>query len=289
MNVVLGVSGNTGKVVAERLLAAGAPTRVVVRDAAKGAGFAAKGAQVAVADLLDRESLGVAFRGASSAYVLLPPNPASPDFLTEQKRKADTIAEAARANGVRHLVLLSSVAAQYPAGTGPIVSVHHAEGLFATAVPRRTYVRASYFLENWGASLGAIGDGVFPSFLNLDTPIDMVATADIGRVAADALLSGGSDGTEIVNLASGPGPITPREIGGIVSKLVGRELQVVQPPLAAVVPTFTSFGLSTSVARAFEEMYGTFNASTQDPWERQHWFVRGPTTAEALLRKLLGK
>jgi uncharacterized protein YbjT (DUF2867 family) len=289
MNVVLGVSGNTGKIVADRLLAAGAPTRVVVRDAAKGAAFAAKGAQVAVADLLDRESLGVAFRGATSAYVLLPPNPGSTDFVDEQRRKADAIAESARAHGLRHLVLLSSVAAQYPAGTGPIVTLHHAEALFATMVPRRTYVRAAYFLENWGGSLGGLADGVFPSFLNLDTPIDMVATADIGRVGADAMLAGGSDGTEIVNLASGAGPITPRAIGGIVSKLVGRDLNVVQGPLAAVVPTFTSYGMSPSVAGAYLEMLTTFNASTSDPWERQHWFVRGPTTAESVLRKLLGK
>jgi uncharacterized protein YbjT (DUF2867 family) len=181
------------------------------------------------------------------------------------------------------------VAAQYPGGTGPIVALHHAEARFATAVPRRTYVRAAYFLENWGGSLGGLADGVFPSFLNLDVPIDMVATADIGRVAADALLAGGVPGTEIVNLASGPGPHSPRELGALVSSLVGRPLQVVQGPKEAIVPTFTSYGMSKDMASLYEQMITTFNGSTSDPWERSHGFVRGPTTAEAVLRKLLGR
>lgn len=289
MFAVFGVTGNTGKVVAERLLAAGAPVRVVVRDAAKGAAWAAKGAEVAVADLLDRDALTAALRGVRGMYLLLPPNPASDAFVAEQRRKTEAIAEAARAAGVRHLVLLSSVAAQYPAGTGPIATLHTAEAAFAAAVPRRTYVRAAYFLENWGGSLGGLADGVFPSFLNLDTPIDMVATADIGREAADALLAGGADGTEIVNLASGPGPLSPRQIGELVSRLAGRPLQIVQGPKEAIVPTFTSYGLSRDVAGLYEEMITTFNGATSDPWERQHRFVRGSTTAEQVLRGLLGK
>jgi NAD(P)H dehydrogenase (quinone) len=286
---IVGASGNTGKVVAERLLAQGAKVRVVVRDAAKGEAWAAKGADVAVADLLDADALTRAFTGVRGAYVLLPPNPVSTGLVAEQARKAEAIATAVKAAGVRHLVLLSSVAAQYPAGTGPIVTLHAAEARFAAAVPRRTFVRAAYFLENWGSSLGGVADGVFPTFLRPDVAIDMVATADIGREAADALLAGGVDGTEVVNLASGPGPVSPREIGALVSRLVGRELNLVNPPLQAIVPTFTSFGMSKDVASLYEEMITTFNGATSDPWERQHRFVRGPTTPEAVLRGLLGR
>ena len=52
MYVVAGVSGNTGSVVADTLLAQKLPVRVVVRDEAKGAPWKAKGAEVAIADLL---------------------------------------------------------------------------------------------------------------------------------------------------------------------------------------------------------------------------------------------
>ena len=50
--VIAGVSGNTGSVAAAALLDAGAKVRVVVRDAAKGAPWKARGAEVAVADLI---------------------------------------------------------------------------------------------------------------------------------------------------------------------------------------------------------------------------------------------
>ena len=57
MYMVAGVSGNTGKVVAETLLSQNQPVTVLVRDAAKGAPWAAKGAHVATTSLDDRAGL----------------------------------------------------------------------------------------------------------------------------------------------------------------------------------------------------------------------------------------
>src|SRR5688500_6999772 len=74
MYAIAGVSGHTGAVVATTLLAAGKPVRVIVRDAAKGAEWKAKGAEVAVASLDDRPALAQALRGAEGAYLLIPPN-----------------------------------------------------------------------------------------------------------------------------------------------------------------------------------------------------------------------
>ena len=288
MYAVLGVSGNTGRVVAERLLALGRDVRVVVRDAAKGEAWRARGADVAVADLFDAAALTEAFRGVDGAYVLLPPSPASSDFVAEQARKTDAIAEAARASGLPHLVLLSSVAAQWPAGTGPIVTVHHAEKVLRAAVPATTFVRAAYFVENWGGSLGGVADGIFPTFLRPDVALDMVTTDDIGRTAADALLAG-PNGHEIIELASGHRPWSPREIGAIASRLVGRDLQVVHAPEDAIVPTLTSYGMSGDVAGLYREMIATFNTADGDGWERSGRFVRTPTTPDATIAKLLGR
>lgn len=287
MYAVLGVSGNTGKVVADRLLARGAAVRVVVRDAAKGAPWAARGAEVATADVLSGVGLKEAFAGAEGAYVLLPPNPTSPDFLAEQVAKGRQIADAARAAGVKHLVLLSSVAAQFPAGTGPIQTLFHVEPLLRAAVPRLTLIRAAYFMENWASSLSALQTGTFATFLNPDVPFDQIATADIGRVGADALLGGGSAGVEKIELA-GARPWSPREIAQILGEIGGRELDVVQGPLDAVVPAFQSFGMSASVASAYREMFHAFNSATGDVWERDGWFVRGPTGPAQVLRGLLG-
>jgi uncharacterized protein YbjT (DUF2867 family) len=72
MFVVAGVTGNTGKVVAETLLAQKKPVRVLVRDEAKGAEWKRRGAEVVVAELDDAAALDRAFAGATGAYFLLP-------------------------------------------------------------------------------------------------------------------------------------------------------------------------------------------------------------------------
>ena len=69
-----------------------------------------------------------------------------------------SLAAAVKAAKVPHVVLLSSIGAQHADGTGPIVSVHEAEGALAP-VTHLTAIRAAYFLENWGASLGMLEQG----------------------------------------------------------------------------------------------------------------------------------
>ena len=64
MYVVMGATGNTGSVVAQRLLAQGKPVRVIVRSADKAATLAKQGAEIAVADMNDDRALAQALRGA---------------------------------------------------------------------------------------------------------------------------------------------------------------------------------------------------------------------------------
>ena len=82
---ITGVSGRTGSAAAEALLSGGQQVRVVVRDAAKGAAWKARGAEVAVADLADPAALAGALAGAAGAYLLVPPNLAAPSYGAYQR------------------------------------------------------------------------------------------------------------------------------------------------------------------------------------------------------------
>jgi uncharacterized protein YbjT (DUF2867 family) len=287
MFAITGVTGNTGAVVAETLLAAGKAVRVIVRDAAKGAAWKARGAEVAVADVTDLAALTAAFRGASGAYVLSPPRHASTDPLGDARRTLDTAASAARAAAVPHVVLLSSVAAHHPDGTGPIAGLHHGEKVLAAATAL-TAVRAAYFVENWGAALGAVKDGVLPTFVPHALRFPMVSTRDIGRTAAAALLEGPPKGTRVIELA-GPEELSADDVAAVISRLVGREIKAVDAPLDAVVPTFTSFGLSAEVAGLYREMYAGI-ASGRVAWEGgAARAARGTVPVEETLRGLLAR
>src|SRR5262245_19643993 len=149
MYAIAGVTGHTGKVVAEALHAKGQPIRAIVRDEAKGASWKGHSADVAVASVDDEAALTRALRGVKGAYVLLPPDPATNDFFGSRAQIVDAIGRAAVKADVPHLVLLSSIGAQIPKGTGPIAALYHAERTFEKLGIATTFVRASYFLENY--------------------------------------------------------------------------------------------------------------------------------------------
>jgi uncharacterized protein YbjT (DUF2867 family) len=256
MYAIAGVTGHVGSVAADTLLAQGKPVRVIVRDAAKGAPWKAKGAEVAVADLNDEAALARAFEGATGAFVLLPPTQTaiSDQPIEDNKRLARSIAAAVKASKLPHVVLLSSVGAQHADGTGPIKGLHDAENQLVATGAAVTAVRASYFQENWGAALGALAQGILPTFVPKTIRYQQVATRDIGRTVASALVEGGTRGLTPIELA-GPRDYTGEDVAAALSKITGKTIPAVDAPLDAVVPTFTSFGLSTAVALLYREMY----------------------------------
>jgi uncharacterized protein YbjT (DUF2867 family) len=286
MYAVAGVTGHTGKVVAETLLAKAQPIRVVVRDQAKGAPWKSRGAEVAVASVDDEAALTGALSGVKGAYVLLPPDPATTDFFGSRARMVDALARAAVKAGLPHLVLLSSIGAQIPKGTGSIAALHHAERSFEKLGIGTTFVRASYFLENYGGVLApAKNDGVMPSFLPANRTHAVVTTTDIGRTAAQALLDG-PRGRRVIEL-SGPADVTPADVAATLSELLGRAVNVVEAPLDAVVPTFMSFGISQQLAELYREMYDAFIAN-RITWEGTGDRVRGSIGVKEGLRAMLG-
>lgn len=283
MYAVAGVSGNTGRWVAETLLERGAPVRVIVRDAEKGAAWAARGAEVAVADLSDTAALAAALRGVEGLYTLVPPQLGAADPLAAGIEVGRRITAAAKEAGV-HVVLLSSVGAQRETGTGPIEILHHTEAALREAGVPATFLRAGYFFENYGMVMQPItSDGVLPSFVAADVPTPTVTVRDIGRKGAELLLEGGQ-GVRVVELA-GPRDITVNEIAAGFSRALGRPIQVVVQPLDAVIPTLAAMGVPTPWTKLYDGLYRGL-AAGRVAWEGQP--VRGTDDIDAGVRALLG-
>lgn len=258
MFVISGASGNTGTVVASTLLAQGKPVRVIVRDAKKGEVWKQRGAEVAIAELNDTAALTAALRGADGVYLLLPPNHHAEDLLAEQAKIVASWAAALTAARPKHVVVLSSVGAELPAGTGPIVSGHRIEAALAPLGIPFTALRAAYFMENWGAVVHPVkADGVLPSTLTPGRAGHMVATADIGRVAAEALVAGPAAG-RVIELA-GPRDYTPEDVAAAFGRVLGRTINLVPVPDAAIEPALLQAGFKPKVAALFREMIGAFN------------------------------
>ena len=286
MFVITGATGNTGSVAAETLLAAGKAVRVVVRSAAKAKALAERGAEVVEADLNDEAAMTAAFRGAEGVFLLSPPDVTLDGFLAKRKQLLESLARAAKAAHVKHAVFLSSIGGQHAEGTGIIRSTHTGEQILRASGLPVTFVRAAYFVENWGSVLHpARTDGVLPSFVAAKQTIPMVASRDIGTTVANALLDG-PRGTRVIEL-SGPKDLSPNDIAALLTEILGRPVNVAEAPLSAAAPTLMSFGFSADVAELFRGMMeGIANGKVAFEGKEA---VRGSTSAAEVLRALIGK
>ncbi len=287
MYVVAGASGNTGKVVAETLLSQKKPVRVVLRDASKGEAWKARGAEVAIAELDDAAALTRALKGATGAYFLLPPQMSSTDSRKDSALRTAAIVKAVEASGVPHVVFLSSVGAQHASGTGPILSLHDAEVALRAVKADVTFVRASYFMENWGASLYALAQGALPTFLTADAKIAMVATRDIGTTAAKALVEGGH-GKSVIEL-SGPRDYSPHDVAAALARVTGQTIELQVGPEEAMIPALTGAGLNAHWAGLYKEMTHGVNTGHVVHEAGSGRAVRGTTEIDAVLAQLVGK
>ena len=157
MVAVIGATGNTGKVVAETLLARGQKVRVIGRDPERLVPQVRKGAEAWVGEASDAAALTKAFAGARAVYVMIPPNLASPDMRAYQEKVSDAQAQAIAQTGVEYAVLLSSVGADKPEKTGPVLGLRlFEEKLNGNSRLNALYIRAGYFMENLLAQVTVI-------------------------------------------------------------------------------------------------------------------------------------
>jgi uncharacterized protein YbjT (DUF2867 family) len=182
--------------------------------------------------------------------------------------------------------MLSSIGAQQSDGTGPVLGLHDAEAIFSRANAAVTFIRAAYFMENWGGSLYTAGQGILPTFLLADKAIPHVATRDIGAAAARRLAEG-SSGKRVVELA-GPREYAPRDVAAAIERIIGKPIVVQQAPEEAMAPALMSAGMNAKWARLFQELTHGLNDDVV-VWEGGHPFWRGETDLQTVLSMLLSK
>jgi uncharacterized protein YbjT (DUF2867 family) len=263
MYVVLGASGNTGRVVANNLLAGGQKVRVVGRNAAHLQALAAKGAETFVADATDAGALSHAFHGADSAYVMIPPNPASNDPVGYSSRVSDAIAAAVKKAGIKNVVALSSIGADKSSGTGPVVGLYHLEQkLNQIQHANVLHLRAGYFMENTLPQVNAIRQmGAVASPLRADLKLSMIATRDIGAAAAEALLHPGQASSKQTRELLGQRDLNYGEVATMIGQAIGKpDLKYVQAPDDQFRSVLVQMGISEQFARLLLEMITALNS-----------------------------
>ena len=285
MYVVTGATGNTGRVIANRLLDAGKKVRVISRSADHLKLFAARGAEPFVADLNDEAALAEAFAGAEAVYAMIPPNGASQDFRAEQQRVTDAIAGALQTAGVKHVVSLSSVGADKPSGTGPVAGLHELENrLNKIAGLNVVHLRPGYFMENTlGQAMAIRAMGKMAGPLKGDLKMPFIATQDIGNAAADLLLKLDFKGQQARELL-GQRDLSYNDAAQIIgNKIENPGLQYVQFPPEEIKPVFIQMGMSANIADLILEMSAALNSGHMRALEPRTAKNSTPTSYETFV------
>jgi uncharacterized protein YbjT (DUF2867 family) len=262
MYVILGASGNTGSVVARKLLADGQKVRVVGRSGTHLQPLAGQGAEISLADLSDAAALAQALANAHSAYVMVPPNTTSQDVLGDQDRVSDSIVAAVKSAGIKNLVALSSFGSDKPSGTGLILTTHRfEEKLKGIENLNLLILRPGYFMENTLAQVGVIQHmGAVLGPLRPDLRIPMIATRDIGTFAADALLKLAFHGKQTQEL-HGQRDLDNNEAAAIIGQAIGKpDLKYIQAPHDQFRNAMVQMGLSENFAGLYLEMADALNS-----------------------------
>src|SRR5580700_7421759 len=282
MYAVTGITGKVGGTVAHTLLAAGEKVRAVVRDEAKGRPWADKGCEVAIASIGDADALTAAFAGADGVFLMTPPNFDPEPGFPQTQANAIAIEKAIVAARPGKVVFLSTVGAQV-AEPNLLNNSRLTEEMLRRAPVPVAFLRAAWFMENAAWDVEAARSGVIPTFLQpLDHAIPMVATADIGRTAAELLRDTWS-GVRLVEL-EGPRRYSARDIEAAFAAALGRDVRTEPVPRDTWEALFRSQGMKHPMPRI--RMVDGFNEGWIDfEGGGEHW--KGATTLDAVIAGLV--
>jgi uncharacterized protein YbjT (DUF2867 family) len=285
MIVVTGATGRTGRRVTEVLLAKGEQVRVVGRNGNKLAPLVRLGAEPFVADVADVDSMAACFADVSAVYLVLPEDLSQQDLRAHQESVSDCYAAAISKAHVPFVVNLSSMGAQHPRRTGPIVGLHNQEHkLNQVSGLNVLHIRAAYFMENLLMSIPQLrSTGTLSGGLQAEARMPWIATQDIGAYAANRLAARDFSSSSIHEL-QGQRDISMEEAASIVGNSIGKPgLEYVQLPSTILEPALRGMGLPEVTTKLILEMWDAANAGMMVPQETRSERNTTPTTLESFV------
>jgi uncharacterized protein YbjT (DUF2867 family) len=252
--VVLGATGQQGGAAAAHLARDGWRVRALVRDPAspKARALAAAGIELAEGDLNNRASLDAALRGAHGVFSVQPSG-GQPQYgvtAEDEIRQGKSVADAAKAAHVEHLVYTSVDGVELTAGVPHLESKWHIEEHIRAVGLRATILRPAAFMENFAQPDLGISQGKVVFFGAPERPIPLIAADDIGAFAALAFRDPGAHAGRVLELVGDL--LSGTELAAAISRAAQRDIPYAQfpPELIRQNPAFEKID-------AFVERYAT--------------------------------
>ncbi|GAA4265311.1 NmrA family NAD(P)-binding protein [Frondihabitans peucedani] len=243
---ITGVTGDVGGKTLEKLRAAGAPVRAVVRRREQAEALQARGVDARIADLGDRTALAAALDGVDQLFLVTA-------ATQKQAEHGANGVWAAKEAGVRAIVQLSGGDAAEHSPMPWASAIWQIDELVRASGLERTILHPSGFMTNLESSGPAIRKGLFPQTMGRGR-IGWIDTDDIARVAAHVLREGVHVGAEPV--LTGPELLDGRGVARGLAEGLGRGVRYVHVPSRVFAVILRANGVPAWQAEGLRQQFG---------------------------------
>jgi uncharacterized protein YbjT (DUF2867 family) len=253
--VLTGSIGHITKPLVTKLLEKGHQVTIITSNADRTKEIESLGASAAVGSVEDVNFLKKTFAGADAVYLMIPPKWTVTNWIEYQHQVANNYVEAVKSNGIKHVVVLSSMGAHMSKGAGPIDGVAYLEEkLTEIKEVNSTFLRPSYFYYNLFSMIPMIKNaGIMGSAQSPDHKVVLTHTSDIAEAAAEVLLKLDFKGQVIRYIAS------DEQTWANITKLLGASIQKPELPFVEFTDEqslqgMLGAGLSNTIAEGYLAM-----------------------------------
>ncbi|MEZ5499926.1 MAG: NmrA family NAD(P)-binding protein [Steroidobacteraceae bacterium] len=225
MILITGATGRTGHQAALDLAAKGCAVRALVRNADKAAVLKEAGVDLLFGDAADATAVDRAMKGINRLIIILPNG-------EQQLANEKNLVDRALANGIRHILKVSSI----EANAGAINPIHHMhfeseQHIRRTGIPW-TFVRPSFYMQNFLASAATVRAESKLRFPFAERGAAVLTDADdVGHFIAE-VISAGDHGNQSYDITSGD-KLRFSEVAEVFGDVLGRRIEyVAEDPVA---------------------------------------------------------
>lgn len=241
MNLVVGATGMLGGEICRQLVAAGKPTRALVRstsDPGKVQALRDLGAEVVEGDVRDRASLDAACAGATAVISTVSSMPFSYQPGENDVEQVDlngvkALIDAAVGAGVEHLIYTSfsgQIDLDFPLRNAKRAVERHLKKSGLTY----TVLRPSYYMEVWlNPAVGFDTANAKAQIYGMgEQPVSWISFPDVAKFEV-ASLDNPAARNAVLELG-GPEALTPNQVVGIFERASGKTFEVQYAPADAL-------------------------------------------------------
>lgn len=232
--LITGATGNISSGIIDQLKDSQHRLLALVHNPSKAKALESAGVELRVGDLEKPWTLGAAFEGADTAWILTPPGPRAPE-------QASNALWAARSAGVKRVVRMSAIGAAHDAPTinSRLHALSDAE-LIGSGIPY-TIVKPHFFMQNLLMAAASIAQQGVMYLPLADSRMGLIDSRDISEFAARVLSEAGHEGK--IYTLTGPASVTMHQVAAAIGDATGKPVRYEPVPLEAAWQSMVQAGI----------------------------------------------